>query len=251
MLAGVHSTPRVLRLQSQGTTRDVSLPAPDQSFGSSDPVSHAEIRPGIGLIRLNDSLGNDATVAAFDAALDALRGTRGLIVDLRNTASGGNSSVARGILGRFVAREMPYQKHIWPAEEKETGIRTTVTFGSSGSFFAQIQNGAPFDVFFSADLDYPRQLAASGHAEASSLYPFATGRIALWTRKDTGIDLTRGLHVLREARVRRIAIANPKVAPYGRAAVAAMRSAKVYEAAEGKLDFPERIREGLPAMALQ
>ena len=60
---------------------------------------------------------------AFDAALDSLRDTRGLIIDLRNTASGGNSSVARGILGRFVGKELPYQKHVLPAEEKETGIR--------------------------------------------------------------------------------------------------------------------------------
>jgi carboxyl-terminal processing protease len=78
---------------------------------------------GIGYILLNDSLGNDATVPAFDAALDALKTARGLIVDLRDTASGGNSSVARGILGRFVRAELPYQKHILPAEETETGVR--------------------------------------------------------------------------------------------------------------------------------
>jgi C-terminal processing protease CtpA/Prc len=62
-------------------------------------------------------------VAAFDRALDGLRQTRGLIIDLRNTPSGGNSSVARGILGRFVERELPYQKHVLPAEERATGVR--------------------------------------------------------------------------------------------------------------------------------
>lgn len=123
VLAGHHDVPRHLRLQVDGKMREFPLQAPDQSFGSNETVSHSEIRPGIGYIVLNDSLGNDATVAAFDAALESLRGTRGLIVDLRNTASGGNSSVARGILGRFVATDLPYQKHILPAEEKETGIR--------------------------------------------------------------------------------------------------------------------------------
>lgn len=123
VLAGVHDAPRLLKLRIDGKTREIELPAPDQSFGAAEPVSHAEIRPGIGYILLNDSLGIDATVAAFDAALDALRSTRALIVDLRNTASGGNSSVARGILGRFVTKEMPYQKHVLPTEEKETGIR--------------------------------------------------------------------------------------------------------------------------------
>lgn len=123
VLAGVHDVPRVLRLQSGNKPREFSLPAADQHFRGDRPVSSSEIRPGIGYILLNDSLGDDATVTAFDAALAALRDTRGLIVDLRNTASGGNSSVARGILGRFVRDELPYQKHILPAEEKETGVR--------------------------------------------------------------------------------------------------------------------------------
>lgn len=123
VLAGVHQSPRVLQLMVGGEVRQVSLPARDQSFRDDQPVTHSQIRPGIGYIRLNDSLGDDATVPAFDAALDSLRDTRGLIIDLRNTASGGNSSVARGILGRFVGKELPYQKHVLPAEEKETGIR--------------------------------------------------------------------------------------------------------------------------------
>jgi C-terminal processing protease CtpA/Prc len=123
VLAGVHGTPRLLRLQVAGKPREFRLPAADQSFRGAEPISHSEIRAGIGYILLNDSLGNDATVPAFDAALTALRSTRGLIIDLRNTASGGNSSVARGILGRFVRADLPYQKHILPAEEKETGVR--------------------------------------------------------------------------------------------------------------------------------
>jgi C-terminal processing protease CtpA/Prc len=123
VLAGLHDNPRVLKLQVGARSREFSLPAPDKSFRGAEPISHSEIRPGIGYILLNDSLGNDATVAAFDAALTALRSTRGLIIDLRDTASGGNSSVARGILGRFVRADLPYQKHILPAEEKETGVR--------------------------------------------------------------------------------------------------------------------------------
>jgi molybdate transport system substrate-binding protein len=125
--------------------------------------------------------------------------------------------------------------HLVSGFERATGMKATVAFGSSGNFFAQIQNGAPYDLYFSADIDYPRRLADSGHAEAKTLYEYATGRIVLWTRKDSGIDIRRGLTVLRDARVRRIAIANPNVAPYGRAAVAALRSEKLYEAVQGKL----------------
>jgi carboxyl-terminal processing protease len=102
----------------------VELPARDQ-FGEAAPapLAHSEPQPGIGYIRFHDSLGNDQTVEAFDRALDALRETRALILDLRDTPSGGNSSIARGILGRFVGRESPYQKHVLTSEERETGIR--------------------------------------------------------------------------------------------------------------------------------
>src|SRR5262245_28107107 len=68
-----------------------------------------------------------------------------------------------------------------------TGEKVTLTFGSSGNFFAQIQNGAPFDVYLSADVDYPKRLEAAGLAEAGSRYEYARGRLVLWTRKDTGI----------------------------------------------------------------
>ena len=124
VLAGPHNARRVLQVREGDTNRTAELPARDQ-FGTAapTPVSHSELRPGIGYIRLNDSLGNDATVEAFDRALGALRETRALIVDLRNTPSGGNSNVARGILGRFVSRELPYQKHVLPSEERETGVR--------------------------------------------------------------------------------------------------------------------------------
>jgi carboxyl-terminal processing protease len=124
VLAGRHNTKRILTLRVGNTNRVVELPAPDQ-FGNaaSEPATHSEIRPGIGYIRLNDSLGNDATVAAFDRALSSLRATRGLIVDLRSTASGGNSTVARGILGRFIKREAQYQKHELSAEGRETGVK--------------------------------------------------------------------------------------------------------------------------------
>lgn len=124
VLAGHHNVRRVLEVREGGTKRTVELPARDQ-YGKAapTPVSHWELRPGIGYIRLNDSLGNDATIEAFDRALGELRETRALIVDLRDTPGGGNSRVARGILGRFVGREMPYQKHVLPSEEREAGVR--------------------------------------------------------------------------------------------------------------------------------
>jgi molybdate transport system substrate-binding protein len=127
--------------------------------------------------------------------------------------------------------------------EQTTGIRVRVTYGSSGTFFAQVQNGAPFDVFMSADVDYPRQLVTSGHADAATLYEYATGRLVLWTRKDSGVDVARGLSVLRDARVRRIAIANPLHAPYGRAAVAALERETLYAAVKGKLVLGESISQ--------
>ena len=127
--------------------------------------------------------------------------------------------------------------------ERDAKTTVTVSFGSSGNFFAQIQNGAPYDVFLSADIDYPRQLVASKHADASSLYRYATGRIVLWARNDSGIDVERGLSVLKDNAVKRIAIANPKFAPYGRAAEAALRRENLYDSVRAKLVVGDNISQ--------
>jgi molybdate transport system substrate-binding protein len=105
--------------------------------------------------------------------------------------------------------------------EKKTGTKVQVTYGSSGNFFSQLQNGAPFDLFFSADIEYPRKLESAGFAEPGTLYEYAVGRIAIWTPADATVDVTQlGWQTLLDPSVPKISIANPEHAPYGRAAVA-------------------------------
>ena len=127
--------------------------------------------------------------------------------------------------------------------QKETGHTVELTFGSSGNFFSQIQNGAPFDVFFSADVDYPAKLEAAGLVEPGTLSHYATGQIALWARKGSPIDIDQGLRTLTDASVRKISIANPEHAPYGRAAVAALRHEKLYERVRDRLVLGENIAQ--------
>jgi molybdate transport system substrate-binding protein len=127
--------------------------------------------------------------------------------------------------------------------ERETGQRVALTFGSSGNFFAQLQNGAPFDLFFSADVEYPRRLDASQLAEPGTMYEYATGRIVLWSRSDGGVRVDQGLAVLADPKVRRIAIANPDHAPYGRAAVAALQHEQLYDRVRSKLVLGENISQ--------
>jgi molybdate transport system substrate-binding protein len=125
----------------------------------------------------------------------------------------------------------------------QTGHQVRLTFGSSGNFFSQIQNGAPFDLFLSADVEYPMRLETLRLTEPGSLYRYATGRIVLWSRKDTGIELQRGLPVLIESAIRRIAVANPAHAPYGRAAVAALQHQGLYDRVRSKLVIAENISQ--------
>ncbi len=127
--------------------------------------------------------------------------------------------------------------------EQSTDDRVRLSLGSSGNFYAQIQNGAPFDLYFSADIAYPRKLEEAGLTVPGSLYPYAIGRIVLWAGKDSRLDLSKGLEILRESTVKKIAIANPKHAPYGRAAVAAMEQAQVYDRVKDKLVFGENISQ--------
>lgn len=123
-----------------------------------------------------------------------------------------------------------------------TGI--DVSYGSSGNFVAQIQNGAPFDLFFSADVDYAKKLEQAGRAVPGSLYAYATGRIVLWAARGKAIDFGQEpWEALKSTAVHRIAIANPEHAPYGRAAVAALKSAGIYDLVQGKLVFGENISQ--------
>lgn len=115
-----------------------------------------------------------------------------------------------------------------------------VTYGSSGKFLTQIQQGAPYDLYFSADMANPHELARAGFA-ASAVKPYASGRIVLWsaTVDASGMTLTS----LTEARIARIAIANPKHAPYGKRAEEALRAAGVWEKVEAKLVYGENITQ--------
>ncbi|OGW51419.1 MAG: molybdate ABC transporter substrate-binding protein [Nitrospirae bacterium RBG_19FT_COMBO_58_9] len=134
-------------------------------------------------------------------------------------------------------------KEIVTEFEKTTGNHVKLTLGSSGNFYAQIQNGAPFDLYFSADIGYPKKLEEAGLTVPGSLYPYAVGRIVLWAGKGSHLDLSKGLEVLREPTIRKIAIANPKHAPYGRAAAAAMEYFKVYDQVKDKLILGENISQ--------
>ncbi len=110
-----------LAVRAGGSTRTIEYRPSDSR--SASPLSFGVLPGGLGHVELHNSLGDDATVAAFDRALEALRETRGLILDLRGTPSGGTSRVARGILGRLVGEAAPYQVHELVAEERASGIR--------------------------------------------------------------------------------------------------------------------------------
>jgi molybdate transport system substrate-binding protein len=127
--------------------------------------------------------------------------------------------------------------------EKQTGHHVKLSLGSSGNFYSQIQSGAPFDLYFSADIGYPKKLEDAGLTVPGSLYRYAVGRIVVWTGHESRIDVAKGFDSLREPTVKKIAIANPKHAPYGRAAVAAMEHFKLYDQVKDKLVLGENISQ--------
>jgi len=127
--------------------------------------------------------------------------------------------------------------------QKETGKTVKLIYGSSGNFFQQIQNGAPFDMFFSANLDYPKKLEASGLTEPGSFYPYARGKIVIWVRNESKLDLSSGMKILLDPSVKKIAVANPQHAPYGQAAVAAMQHDNIYQKVKDKFVLGENISQ--------
>ncbi|MDB5987998.1 MAG: molybdenum transporter, periplasmic molybdate-binding protein [Nevskia sp.] len=117
-----------------------------------------------------------------------------------------------------------------------------VSTGSSGNFYAQIKNGAPFDVFVSADMDFPRKLIADGEAQSDSLLLYAVGRLALWST-NPAVDVSSGLLCLSTPAVKRISIANTDTAPYGRAAKATLQSTGLWDKLQSKVVTGENISQ--------
>lgn len=125
--------------------------------------------------------------------------------------------------------------------EAETGHEVQLSFGSSGRFFAQISNGAPFVAFFSADQDKPLALEEAGLIVAGSRFTYAQGSLALWSR-DASVEVQEG-EVLREGNFSKLALANPALAPYGRAAVEVLAALGLEESTKPKLVRGENIAQ--------
>jgi len=136
LLAGRHNENRSIEVISNGARKVFEIEADSRQAETKPLLTYRRLAKDVGYIRINNSLGNSELVKQFGLALAALRDTRGLVLDLRDTPSGGNTTVARGIMGRFITRDLPYQKHSIPAEERQYGIkRSWIELVSPGAGF--------------------------------------------------------------------------------------------------------------------
>jgi molybdate transport system substrate-binding protein len=172
-------------------------------------------------------------------------GVLALAVPFLDASTAGSAAAQNSCLVTVAAAsDLTYaMKEIAADFEKSASCSVRVSYGSSGNFETQIENGAPFDVFFSADIEYPRKLEAKGLASPGSTYLYGIGKVILWVRNDSKLDVSKGLDVLRDPSVKKIAIANPLHAPYGRAAEEALRKAGVYDAIKDRLVLGENISQ--------
>jgi molybdate transport system substrate-binding protein len=125
--------------------------------------------------------------------------------------------------------------------EQDTGHEALLAFGASGKFYAQISNGAPFEILLSADTETPAKLVSAGKAQADTRFTYATGKLVLWSAKPGVVD-GKG-EVLKKGAFKHLAIANPKTAPYGAAAVEALTKLELLEAVKPKLVTGESIAQ--------
>jgi molybdate transport system substrate-binding protein len=128
-------------------------------------------------------------------------------------------------------------------QEEHRELKVTPIFGSSGNFATQIEQGAPFDLFFSADTSIVETLEKSHKKRVSSSFPYAVGHLAIWVLRDSKIPIEKGLLALTSPEVKKIAIANPVHAPYGKAAVAALKNASIYKQIKSKLVLGDNVAQ--------
>lgn len=128
--------------------------------------------------------------------------------------------------------------------EQKTGNTVALSFGASGNFYSQVRNGAPFDLFFSADAEYPGKLAEAGMVDRASLTTYAVGHLVLWVPDTSPPDPQKlKMDLLLQPSVKRVAIANPEHAPYGRAAMSAIEHFGLKNKIAGKLVVGENISQ--------
>jgi len=125
--------------------------------------------------------------------------------------------------------------------ERDTGHRARLAFGSTGKFYAQIRNGAPFEVLLAADDETPARLEKEGQAAPGTRFTYAIGKLVLWSARAGVVD-AKG-EVLRTGDFRHLAIANPKTAPYGAAAVAVLKKLNLFDAVQARLVQGENIAQ--------
>jgi molybdate transport system substrate-binding protein len=121
-------------------------------------------------------------------------------------------------------------------------LKITPVFGSSGSFVSQIEQGARFDLFFSADSFYPKKLSQSPRVGGET-FEYAVGHLVLWIPSDSELSIESGLSLLTSPNVKKVALANPAHAPYGKAAEAALKNAKIYDLVSKKLVLGENVSQ--------
>lgn len=148
---------------------------------------------------------------------------------------------AADVIVAVASNFMAPMKEIVAEFERETDHGVKLAFGSSGKFFAQITHGAPFQLFFSADQAKPAMLEEQGMIVPGSRFTYAIGALALWSAKSDLVS--HGSAVLEKGRFNKLAMANPKLAPYGAAAQEVLRNLGIYESVEPKLVQGENIAQ--------
>ncbi|MCB1887751.1 MAG: molybdate ABC transporter substrate-binding protein [Rhodocyclaceae bacterium] len=157
------------------------------------------------------------------------------------------SALAADVSVAVAANFTAPMKRIAAGFEQATGHRARLSFGSTGKLYAQIRNGAPFEVLLAADAETPKKLVEAGFAVAGTRFTYAIGQLALWSADATRIDAEGA--VLREGDFRRLALADPKLAPYGRAARETLDALGLAERLDGRLVTAESIGQSYQFVA--
>ena len=147
-------------------------------------------------------------------------------------------TLAEPVLVAVAANFVPPFREIANEFETASGHNIRVVAGSSGNFYSQIKNGAPFDVFFSSDMERPKLLEDEGLGVKDSRFTYAIGRLVLWSPNP---DLIKGEETLRSKKFKRLAFANPKTAPYGLAAMQTLQKLELWESLQPTIVMGENI----------